>query len=255
MKLVCAMALAAGFCFTASADTIYTDSINDNSFATASYSLTAGNNKAIVGSFSDGTATSSGLETADKPNMLEPNTGVTFLPPSSALVSAEYDLSYSFSVASNRTVTDTGSPNKAQTNPVFGATNNDLSATLVFKDVNGVTLDKVDVTSLSSLDLLPYLTGLEGPDSLLVENAFDTTGIFLKTRIRVGDVVFSADLSGYDPTNNPDRNVQISYNVKEKLTADSSVTLDFASVPEPGSLGLFSLALAGLAGFGRKFKR
>ena len=105
---------------------------------------------------------------------------------------------------------------------------------------------------LKSLWLSRTFTGLEGPDSVLVENAFDTTGIFLKTRIRVGDVQFTADLSGYDPANNPDRNVTIDYNVKEKLIADSTVTLDFT--PEPATFGLLSLGLAGLIGLGRKFK-
>ena len=256
MRLVRAVAMVAGFCITASAGIItYSDSITNNNFANASYSLTASNTKVITSSsFSDGSSTLSGLEVADRPNMFEPNSGVVFLPPGNDLTSAEYDLSYAFSLASNRNVTDTGegSPSKAQTNPVFGVDNESLKITLAFKDINGVTLDRVDVTSLSSLDLLPYLTGLEGPDSVLVENAFDTTGIFLKTRIRVGDVQFTADLSGYDPANNPDRNVTIDYNVKEKLNATSSVTLDFT--PEPATFGLLSLGLAGLIGLGRKFK-
>ena len=254
MRLVRAVAMVAGFCITASAGIItYSDSIANNNFASASYTLDANNKKVITSStFTDGSSTLSGLEVADRPNMFEPNSGVMFLPPGEDLISAEYDLSYLFSLASNRTVTDTGDISRAQTNPVFGVDNENFKITLAFKDISGVTLDRVDVTSLSSLDLLPYLTGLEGPDSVLVENAFDTTGIFLKTRIRVGDVQFTADLSGYDPVNNPDRNVLIDYNVKEKLNADSTVTLDFT--PEPATFGLFSLGLAGLIGLGRKFR-
>jgi hypothetical protein len=244
MRLVRTVALVAGFGITASAGIItYSDSITNNNFASASYSLTADKNKVITSSFSDGISTLSGLEAADKPNMFEPNSGVMFLPSGEDLSAAEYDLSYLFSLVSNRHVTDEGGISKAQTNPVFGVDNQSFSITLVFKDINNVTLEKVDVTSLSSLDLLPYLTG-----GGVVATAFYTTGVFLKTRIRVGDVQFTAD----DPVNNPDRNVLIDYNVKEKLNADSTVTLDFT--PEPATFGLFSLGLAGLIGLGRKFR-
>src|ERR1017187_7776000 len=120
MRLGRAVAMVARFCITASAGIItYSDSIANNNFASASYTLDANNKKKITSSFTDGSSTLSGLEVADRPNMFEPNSGVMFLPPGEDLTSAEYDLSYAFSLASNRTVTDTGDISRAQTNPVF----------------------------------------------------------------------------------------------------------------------------------------
>jgi len=245
----CLLALA--LCGPVSASVLfYSDQVNDV-FASVSYSLTADNKKNITANtFSDGSSTTSGLETTDKPNMFEPNSGFIFLAPGDQVLSAQYDLSYAFNVTSPRNVTDTGdgTNSKAQTDPNFTAQADNLKVTLAFKDINGNTLERVDVTNLSSpLDLLPYLLGLAGPDSLLVANAFDTTGIFLKTRIRADDVVFSADLSTYNPstTTNPDKNVIIDYTVKDKLSATSSVTLDV--VPEPSTFALLALGLAAAA--------
>ncbi|MGA3018415.1 MAG: hypothetical protein ABSF62_14945 [Bryobacteraceae bacterium] len=265
MRLVRVFAMVAGFGFTASAGiiTTYTDQITNNNFAAASYTLIAGNNRAITSSsFSGGQQASGGVayspgETAGKPDMFEPNSGVMLLLPGDSLISAEYDLSYQFDVDFKRTVTDTGGGGGdadpdiswALTNPVFGSVNDDFSITLVFKDINGVALRMVNVTSLTSLNLMPYLTG-----GGAVQNAFDTTGVYVGTAFRADDVVFSADLTGYDPSNDPDRNVIIDYNVVERLNANSSVTLDIDPAPEPATFGVFSLGLAALIGLGRKFR-
>jgi hypothetical protein len=248
-----------GLGITAYAGTVYsyTDTINDGSFATASYSLTANNAKVITASsFSDGNSKRSGAETADTPNMREPGSGNLDVVTGSTLYSAEYDLNYLFSLAFNRNVTDNGGggdseggPFRAQTNPVFDAVNHGFSATLVFIDSStSTTLAKVDVTDLATpLDLMPYLM-----NGGAIQAAFEAGDLFLRTRLRADDVVFRADLSGYDPTNNPDRNVTIDYNVREKLTANSSVTLEF--VPEPASFGLLSLGMAGLIALSRKLR-
>src|ERR1039457_2032433 len=106
------------------------------------------------------------------------------LPSGQDLTSAEYVLSWAFSLVSNRHVTDTGDPSRTQTNPVFGADNQSFSITLVFKDITNVTLERVDVTSLSSLDLLPYLTG-----GGVVATAFDTTGDRKSTRLNSSHLV------------------------------------------------------------------
>src|ERR1035441_1378774 len=77
-RLVRVIGLAVGLGITAYAGTVYsyTDTINDGSFATASYSLTANNAKVITASsFSDGNSKRSGAETADTPNMREPGSG------------------------------------------------------------------------------------------------------------------------------------------------------------------------------------
>ncbi len=122
--------------------------------------------------------------------------------------------------------------------------------------MNGTNLKKVNVTSLSGdLDILPYLLGT-APGSSDVAAALNSTGITIRTNFSVDGVVFSADLSGYDPANNPDRNVTIDYNVTERLNSNSSVTLvETGGVPEPGSFALLGLGLAAFAGFGRKFRR
>jgi hypothetical protein len=263
MRFVRVIGLAAGLGITASAGTVYsyTDTINDGSFATASYSLTANNAKVITSSsFSDGSSTLSGAETADTPNMREPGSGNLDVVTGSTLHSAEYDLNYLFSLAFKRSVTDNGGggggdgdvgggPFRAQTNPVFDAVNDGFAATLVFIDSStSTTLAKVDVTNLATpLDLMPYLM-----NGGAIQAAFEAGDLFLRTRLRADDVVFKADLTGYDSANNPDRNVTIDYDVREKLTANSSVTLEF--VPEPASFGLLSLGMAGLIALSRKLR-
>jgi hypothetical protein len=261
MRLVRVLGLAVGLGITASAGTIYTytDTVNDGSFATASYSLTADNSKAIISSsFSDGgSSTLSAGVTADTPNMREPGSGNLDVVTGSTLYSAVYNLNYLFSLAFNRTVTPNGSegdsgggPFRAQTNPAFGFIKESFAATLLFIESSTSTrLAKVDVTSLSGpLDLMPYLM-----DGGAIQAAFEAGDLFLRTRLRADDVVFfTADLSGYVPKDNPDRNVTIDYNVREKLTANSSVTLEF--VPEPACFGLLSLGMAGLIALSRKFR-
>src|ERR1017187_8716704 len=98
MRLVRAVAMVAGFCITASAGIItYSDSIANNNFASASYTLDANNKKAITSStFTDGSSTLSGLEGRRRADIVEPNSGVMVLPPGEGLISAEYDLSYAF---------------------------------------------------------------------------------------------------------------------------------------------------------------
>ena len=242
MKFAYMMVMATGFCATASAATItYVDQINNDSFATSSYSLAANDKKVITSSsFSDGNSTDSALETTDTPNMKEPNNGVMFLEPGDSLISATYNLSYSFDTIDSRTVTDLSGANRAQTDPVFGADNDNFTVDLVFKGATGKTLDTLDVTNLSGpLDLLPYLM-----NGGTIQNDFDTGGIYLVTQFRADGVTFNADLSGYSPSTNPDRNVTISYDVTEKLHATSSVILD--EVPEPATCGLLGLGLLGV---------
>ena len=260
MRIFCAAALLTGLCIPASAAVfIYSDLIDNHVFATASYTLTADNTKAFINptTFFDGSFTQSGLETPDKPNLNVPAC-VCFLvlPAGGVLDAASYEVDGSFFTTFNRNVTNNASPNKAQTNPDFSAVLDNFTITLAFKDINDNEIKHVAIAIVGtpdffdgSLDILPFLM-----DGGVVQNAFETTGVYLRTRIRADDVVFSADLSGYVPatTTNPDRNVTIGYDVKEKLSAISVVQLDIA--PEPATCGLFSLALAGLIVIGRKRK-
>ena len=227
---------------------IISDQINNNLFATAQYDLAADNKKVITSLFTGGNATSA-TETTSTPNLLTPNKANAIIQPAGeVLESADYGLFYNFSLNVSRTRTDTGTPSKAQTDPAFNVTNTNLDITLVFKDINGLTLQTVDVTNLSSLDLLPYLE-----DGGAVQAAFDSTGVFLRTKIRADSAVFTADLSGYDPVNNPDRNVQLGYQLQERLQAADAVVLQFT--PEPVSTALVGLGLFGLAAMHRRTRK
>jgi hypothetical protein len=249
-RTVFGVALLAACGLNASAGVLtITDQINNTLFASAQYDLTADNMKVITSLFTDGNASASGTETTGKPNLLTPNKADAIIQPAGeALESADYALYYDFSLSVSRNRINTAAPSKAQTDPAFGVTNTNLDVTLVFKDIKGLTLQTVNVTNLSSLDLLPYLE-----DGGAVQAAFDTTGVFLRTRIRADSAVFTADLSGYDPVNHPDRNVQLDYQLQERLQASDSVFLQFT--PEPVGTALVGLGLLGLARLYKKARK
>ena len=251
MKLLQTVCVFAAFALLAHADVIqtYTDSINDHNFANATYELTAANNKVITfSSFGDGSSMLSGLETSDTPNMFEPNSTTIQIPDGSTLISAEYDLAYEFGLGGNRNVTDLPGTNRAQTDPVFGFDLDNLRVQLVFKDGEGDELNRVNVTNLSGpLDLMPYIM-----DGGVVEAAFLADDLFLKTRFVTDGVQFTADLSSYNPSANPDRNVTIDYTLKAQLFAESDATFDFT--PEPAPFGLIGIGLAGILAAARKLR-
>src|SRR5580765_5462902 len=102
MRFVLLLTVAA---LPAMAETVkLTDQINNNLFASSSYTLIANNAKAITfSSFSDGNSTTSAPEVNSTPDMRIPNApdGI-MLPSGEHLTAATYDLAYLLFLTGNR---------------------------------------------------------------------------------------------------------------------------------------------------------
>jgi hypothetical protein len=244
MRLFSIAALAAGFCAAGCASTVYTDTISNTDFAGATYYLDANGLGAITTAiFSDGTATTSGTEMPTSDNTRIPDSSVITLDPNFPLVSAVYTLTYSFDVVPGKSVSYGAlpTPHKSNFSPGFSAENEgDLTLDLVFYAKSGSELLDYS-TSLTGSPFTMDLTSLiETGDGGTILSDYENKGIYIKSVISDSNgVVFTADTSNY--TTLQDENVDVTYNVKERLSATS--TLDVTTVPEPAGYGLFGLGL------------
>src|SRR6185437_4235509 len=158
---------------------------------------------------------------------------VITLAPSTSLVSAEYALFYGFNVTAGRDSNPTGTPHKSNFDPAFNAANQgDVTLDLIFFEKGGTQLaDYAYVLTGGgfNIDLAPLIeTGAGGS----IFTAYQSKGIFVKSIIDdPSGVIFSADTTGYNKGD--DKNVDVTYNVKERLFAVSALIV--TTVPEPAT--------------------